>query len=126
MCNKPFSNKGNLVEHTRIHTKEKPYQCDMCKKQFTPKGYLIGNKKKIHNKEKSYYCDFCKKQIIQRGNLFSSRESTIMRSHSNVMCVKDILYINQILDEELYLVNLDEQLGTGAPALRSGVIPGES
>nr|XP_027212287.1 zinc finger protein 226-like [Penaeus vannamei] len=40
ICNKAFPEKGSLVKHMRVHTKEKPYICDICNKGFSQKCYL--------------------------------------------------------------------------------------
>ena len=73
MRNKPISSKGNLVEQTRLHIKEKPYQFVVCKKQFTPKGYLIGNKKKSTIKRNHTIVIF--KANYTKGESYSALEN---------------------------------------------------
>jgi hypothetical protein len=35
-----FSQKGNMLEHTRVHTGEKPFACDVCPRAFATRGQL--------------------------------------------------------------------------------------
>ena len=57
---------GNLTKHMRIHTNEKPYECDVCEKRFRHSGDLKYHMR-IHTNEKPYECDVCEKSFRQSG-----------------------------------------------------------
>ena len=82
ICKKYFSDSSNLPQHKRIHTDEKPYTCDTCDKTFISRGDLAKHKR-IHTEEKPYVCDTCEKAFTQRGNL--ARHKKINKGNADVL-----------------------------------------
>ena len=67
--------------HKRTHTKEKLYECDVCKKRFSQTSSLTKHKrthsreknlaehKGTHRAEKPYECDLCQKRFFVKCHL---------------------------------------------------------
>ena len=62
ICRKTFTHKLHLIQHERIHRKEKPYICETCGQAFTQKSHLKRHKK-IHLGKKPYVCETCNKSF---------------------------------------------------------------
>jgi uncharacterized Zn-finger protein len=39
-CGKQFTKTWNILDHFKVHTGEKPFQCEACKRSFSQKGNL--------------------------------------------------------------------------------------
>ncbi|XP_055942000.1 zinc finger protein 233-like [Argiope bruennichi] len=68
ICKKQFSYKSHRDQHYRTHTGETPYVCDVCGRKFSQ----IGNLKRhyrSHTGERPFGCDFCEKSFAQKGDL---------------------------------------------------------
>lgn len=60
-CEKSFKTNAGLFLHIGTHSEQRPHQCDECDLSFKRTGQLQQHIKSIHTKDKTYVCDVCKK-----------------------------------------------------------------
>ena len=58
-----------------MHTGEKSYECDICKKTFRENSNLT-NHKRVHTGEKPYSCDVCQKSYAQSTGLYRHNKTS--------------------------------------------------
>lgn len=68
VCGKKFTS-SKLRQHMRCHTKEKPYECNICLQRFSVGGNL---KRHVmtHTGERPHICEICGKGIITHRIIF--------------------------------------------------------
>lgn len=104
-CKMAFSNNGQLKNHVRIHTGERPFRCNHsdCNKTFTRNEELTRHKL-IHTGVRPHSCSSCGKQFGRKDHLkkhirtherktkYKSRKQAFTPNQSfpaNSKCVKD-------------------------------------
>ncbi|KAM3866024.1 zinc finger and BTB domain-containing protein 41 [Diretmus argenteus] len=72
-CDKTFDRAGKYESHTRVHTGEKPFQCDICLQRYSTKSNLTVHKKKhasdVPFQKKEHKCPFCNKLHASKKTL---------------------------------------------------------
>ena len=82
ICEKKFSNKGNLNQHMNIHNKSKSFKCDVCFKVFNQKSNLAQHYK-THTGEKPFACQVCDRKFAVKSALVQHQVT-----HSDVRSFK--------------------------------------
>ncbi|GBN78739.1 B lymphocyte-induced maturation protein 1 [Araneus ventricosus] len=62
VCNKGFSQKGDLNKHHLTHRNERPYSCDVCGTKYSQKVNLKRHYR-IYTNEKPFSCEVCDGKI---------------------------------------------------------------
>lgn len=90
-CDKCYPQKGSLVKHIKVHSKEKPetkFICEHCGKGFNTKSTIIVHLR-IHTGEKPHTCSICKMKFVQLSSLIRhKRGHTGEKPYSCKICFK--------------------------------------
>ena len=76
----------NELDHKRIHTEGRPFQCELCDKAFSLSSNLIRHKQ-IHTGEIQFQCELCDKAFSRSSHLKQLKSVHTGENHSSVSCV---------------------------------------
>ncbi|XP_077186174.1 uncharacterized protein LOC143833834 [Paroedura picta] len=67
LCRKSFKGKSEFLEHQRIHTREKPFECSVRREKFNHNGQLHRHQR-THTGEKPFECSECGKKFSRNSD----------------------------------------------------------
>uniref|UniRef100_A0A4W5RUJ9 IKAROS family zinc finger 4 n=1 Tax=Hucho hucho TaxID=62062 RepID=A0A4W5RUJ9_9TELE len=76
-CGASFTQKGNLLRHTKLHSGEKPFKCPFCNYACRRRDALSGHIR-THTVGKLYKCSYCGRSYKQQSTL----EEHLERCHN--------------------------------------------
>ncbi|XP_021966594.1 gastrula zinc finger protein XlCGF17.1-like [Folsomia candida] len=84
-CQKKFPDNHTYHKHLVSHTKEKPFPCDQCEKQFSLKSNLTMHKRSHTSNPKMVKCDECG-QAFSRKQGLTRHKTTVHRKLKDFAC----------------------------------------
>ena len=94
LCNKSFSNPGNLTFHVKkfhetvklvTNKAKKIFECSLCDKIYKSKGKLDFHNNQVHEKKLDYQCTVCSKQFSNEV-ILSRHIEQVHEKSSKVKC----------------------------------------
>ncbi|XP_055308402.1 zinc finger protein OZF-like [Sitodiplosis mosellana] len=90
LCKKSFgSHKIRIVNHIRVHSGDKPFECEECFKQFSEKGSLSKHMK-LHAGARPFRCSKCHEGFSDQDERDSHEEECNRRVYKCYVCRKSI------------------------------------
>ena len=77
VCDKNFVTRGSLNGHLRTHTMDQAFQCSICPMVFTTKGSARRHMSSSHKVERLYVCPICRKTF--KTNVLCKKHMKIHR-----------------------------------------------
>lgn len=68
LCEHGTKNKQSMIIHIRIHTGEKPFECEECNASFVVNGKLMRHARDKHKKKIPFRCRKCNQTFFERAD----------------------------------------------------------
>ncbi|KAJ8050668.1 hypothetical protein HOLleu_03959 [Holothuria leucospilota] len=85
ICGKAFMKGDHLKTHRQRHSEERPFKCSVCGKGFHTKSGLRAHNAAVHSEIRRFKCQICDVAFKQKGAL-KTHEKTIHERAGVVMC----------------------------------------
>lgn len=89
-CLGVFSGPSQLKIHTRVHSGEKPFYCNICGQCFTLKHVLRGHQERKHEVYKEYPCHVCDIKFTKKEDLVEHARMHIVADEKKNISVEEI------------------------------------
>ena len=92
ICRKTFRTNYHLKEHRNIHTEETHHQCDICKKTFADSNNFRRHMKCMHGDFKKHVCRLgnCKLSFNTKFGLKAHKKTVRFRFISRILKIKNM------------------------------------